>query len=194
MKADVESLNPKFHIQIQPLSGVYFSLAVNHSLPIFQVGWLVDYADPDDFAEAFMYSNNVSGTFAPMQLYSNSTIDALVQQGINTMNETARRQTYYALQSAYHDDCPSVPIYQPLGRRFQRDWVQGWYFNPLLNGDCFYGEWKGNMVETTRYSWDMFRHDVTHTGCSDGPAPETNRTQWNFHYWGRRGFLPCSCG
>jgi parallel beta-helix repeat protein len=179
MKADVESLNPKFHIQIQPLSRDYWNLAINHSLPVFHVGWLADFADPHDFAEGFMYSG-MSGSFAPMQLYSNSTIDALVQQGINTMNETARRQTYYALQSVYHDDCPSVPTYQPLGRRFQRDWVQGWYFNPLLYGDYFYTEWKGGTPNPTRYSWSMFHHDPAHTGYTESPAPNTNQLRWNY--------------
>ena len=181
MKANVESLNSKFHIQIQPLSWVDYwnSAASNHTLPIFDLGWLADFADPHDFAEGFMYSG-MSGAFAVMQSYSNSTIDALVQQGINTMNETARRQTYYALQSAYHDDCPSVPTYQPLGRRFQRNWVQGWYFNPLFNGDYFYTEWKGGTPNSTRYSWSMFHRDPTHTGHTESPAPNTNQLRWNY--------------
>ena len=185
MKAEVESLNPKFHIQIQPLDWPdYRNNAVNSRLPIFDIGWLADFPDPDDFAEGFMYSVSPYGTFAPMQSYSNSTIDSLVEQGISTMNETARRQIYYQLQSVYHDDCPSVPTYQPLGYRFQRDWVQGWHSNTLndewFSIDYFYSEWKGNTSVSSRFSWDMFHHDVTHTGCGDGPAPETNRTQWDF--------------
>jgi peptide/nickel transport system substrate-binding protein len=175
MKANVESLNPKFHIQIQPLWGGYFNDAEQHLLPIFEIVWLADFPDPDNFAEAFMYSVSPYGTFAPFQSYSNSTIDSLVEQGIGTMNETARRQIYYQLQSVYHDDCPSVPTYQPLGYRFQRDWVQGWHSN-TLNDECpsidyFYSEWKGNTSASSRYSWDMFRHDAAHTGYTESPAP-----------------------
>jgi peptide/nickel transport system substrate-binding protein len=175
MKANVESLNPKFHIQIQPLWGGYFNDAEQHLLPIFEIVWLADFPDPDDFAEAFMYSVSPYGTFAPFQSYSNSTIDSLVEQGISTMNETARRQIYYELQSVYHDDCPSVPTYQPLGYRFQRDWVQGWHSN-TLNDECspidyFYSEWKGNTSASSRYSWDMFRHDAAHAAYTESPAP-----------------------
>jgi peptide/nickel transport system substrate-binding protein len=178
IKANVESLNPKFHVQILPVPwNNYLQFASNHSSPIFWMGWLADYADPHDFAYAFMYSK---GDFAQWQLYSNSTIDALVEQGIGTLNDTARRQAYYDLQNAYHQDCPSVPLYQPVGRRFQRDWVQGWYYNPLLSDNYFYSEWKGNVSTSTRYSWNTFHHDVTHTGYGSGPAPETNSVQWNF--------------
>jgi len=178
IKANVESLNSKFHIQIQSVSyNNYCDFVQNHSFPMFSFGWLADYADPQDFAYGFMYSK---GAFAQWQLYSNSTIDALVQQGITTMNDTARRQAYYDLQTAYHQDCPSVPLYQPVGRRFQRDWVQGWYYNPLLSDNYFYSEWKGDMSKSTRYSWDMFHHDPTHIGYSDSAAPGTNQKLWSY--------------
>jgi peptide/nickel transport system substrate-binding protein len=179
IKANVESISGNFHIQIQeiPNFSQYFSAACDHKLPIFLFGWLADFADPHDFAYGFMYSG---GGFPPLQKYSNQTIDALVQQGIGTMNETARRQAYYELQSLYHKDCPSVPLYQPIGRRFERDWVQGWYYNPLLMGNYFYVQWKGSRHLSTTYSWPMFHHDLTHTGYSDSPAPNTNQTQWNY--------------
>jgi parallel beta-helix repeat protein len=33
---------------------------------------------------------------------------------------------------------------------------------------------------TTRYPWPMFHHDLTHTGYSDSPAPNTNQTLWSY--------------
>jgi len=33
---------------------------------------------------------------------------------------------------------------------------------------------------STRYPWSMFRHDLSHTGYSESPAPNTNQTQWNY--------------
>ena len=177
LKANVESLNPKFHLQVQSVPyGDYLDLLENHAAPIFSMGWLADYVDPHNFAYAFMYS---AGDFARMQLYSNSTIDTLVMQGIGTMNETARRETYYELQRVYHEDCPSVPTVQPIGRRFERNWVQGWYYNPLLPGNYFYVQWKGSPPSSTTYSWPMFHADPKHTGYSRSPAPGTNQTRWN---------------
>jgi len=179
IKANVESLNTKFHIQIQsiPLNNYSYS-SRNNEQPIFIYGWLADFADPHNFVYGFMYSD---GAFAPWQTYSNETIDNLMRAGIGTMNETARRQIYYQLQSLYHEDCPSVPLYQPIGRRFERDWVRGWYYNPLLWGlNYFYVQWKGSIYVSTRYSWPMLHHDLSHTGYTESPAPNTNQTQWNY--------------
>jgi parallel beta-helix repeat protein len=179
IKANIESINDKFHIQIKPVPWNYYMTSLNnHEIPIFQSGWLADYADPHNFVYAFMYSG---GTYPQWQMYSNETIDNLMRAGIGTMNETARRQIYYELQSLYHEDCPSVSLFQTMGRRFERDWVQGWYYNPLLwMANYFYVQWKGSMLASTMYSWPMFHHDLSHTGYTESPAPNTNQTQWSF--------------
>jgi peptide/nickel transport system substrate-binding protein len=179
IKANVESLNTKFHVQIQsmPLNN-YSYLTRNHEQPMFTYGWLADFADPHNFAYGFMYSG---GAFTQMQLYSNATVDNLVREGIGTMNETARRQIYYELQSLYYENCPSITLYQPIGRRFERDWLQGWYYNQLLFGlNYFYVQWKGTIHVSTTYSWPMLHHDLTHAGYSDSPAPNTNQTLWKY--------------
>jgi len=179
IKANVESLNDKFHIQIQELPlGNYSASVSRNEVPIFIYGWIADFADPHNFAYGFMQSN---GAFPPLQRYCNGTIDTLIGEGIGTTNETARRNIYYDLQALYHEDCPSVPVYQLMQRRFERDWVQGWYYNPLLwMTNYFYVQWKGKTPTSTRYSWPMFHHDLKHTGCTESPAPNTNQTRWNF--------------
>jgi peptide/nickel transport system substrate-binding protein len=179
IKANVESLNSKFHIQIQSIPwDDYLDSVVDHEQPTFIMGWLADYADPHDFVYGFMYSGE---NFALWQKYSNETIDTLMRAGIGTMNETVRRQVYYEIQMVYHDDCPSVPLYQSIGRRFERDWVRGWYYNPLLwSMNYFYVQWKGSMPTSTRYSWPTFHHDLANTGYTESPAPNTNQTQWKY--------------
>jgi peptide/nickel transport system substrate-binding protein len=141
IEANVESLNPKFHIQLQPLPwGQYSLYRDNHENPMFIYGWLADFADPHNFAFPFMYSQ---GFFTNLQNYCNETIDTLVREGINTMNYTERKETYYELQRVYHEDCPNVPLFQPRDRRFQRDWVQGWFYNTLLGeANYYYTQWK----------------------------------------------------
>ncbi|RLG05905.1 MAG: hypothetical protein DRN68_07875, partial [Thaumarchaeota archaeon] len=54
-----------------------------------------------------------------------------------------RKEIYYELQKIYFEDCPSVMLYQPVGRHYERDWVQGWYYNPIYPGVYFYALWKG---------------------------------------------------
>jgi parallel beta-helix repeat protein len=179
IKQNVESLNALFHIEIQELPlNFYNNMTQEHMIPVFQRRWLADFADPHDFAFPFMYSG---GFFPSCQNYHNEIMDMLVQDGIRTSNETWRRMSYYELQMLYHEDCPSVPLYQMLQRRFERDWVQGWYYNPLLReANYFRVQWKGSGHASTRYSWPMFQQNVKHTGYSESPAPNTNQTRWTF--------------
>ena len=139
-RANVESLNPKFHINMEAVHWLTIITSLVHcELPMFNLGWLGDYPDPHDFIRPFMHS---TGDFAYFQSYSNATVDALVQEGLRTLNTTRRREIYYELQSTYHKECPSVPTVQPLTRHWERDWVQGWYYNPAYPGIYFYHLWK----------------------------------------------------
>jgi peptide/nickel transport system substrate-binding protein len=140
IKAGVESLNPKFHVDLGPLNYTEFLPQRSQGqLPIIRGSWLADFADPHDFAYGFMYSH---GDYASMQRYANATVDALVEAGMRELDPDRRKQIYYDLQSLYHEDCPSVPLYQERGRRVERDWVQGWYYNPLASVNYFYAQWK----------------------------------------------------
>lgn len=112
-------------------------------MPIFNLGWLADYPDPHNFVMPFMHSE---GDFARFHRYSDPTVDELIEEGLRTINMTRRREIYYELQSIYHNECPSFPIAQPLGRHWERDLVQGWYYNPAYPGNYFYHLWKQFML------------------------------------------------
>jgi len=47
----------------------------------------------------------------------------------------------------YYIDVPGIGLHQPLGRHYERDWVKGWYYNPILPnadlGGYFYSLSKG---------------------------------------------------
>jgi len=140
LKENVESLNPKFHINKQGMGRYYILENLVHSaLPMFHLGFLGDYPDPHNFIYDFMHSN---GAFSHYQRYSNETVDTLIQEGLETQNTTRRREIYYELQNIYHKECSSVPTAQPLGRHWQRTWIRGWYYNPAYPGNYFYHLWK----------------------------------------------------
>jgi len=142
LKANVESLNEKFHVNLVEIVGWYpfVELFQDRELTFSNpMGWFADYPDPHNFIYEFMHAN---GCFACYQSYSNVTVDALVEEGLNTVNTTRRHQVYYELQAIYHDQCPSIPVVQPLGRHCERDWVQGWYYNPAYPGYYAYHLWK----------------------------------------------------
>jgi peptide/nickel transport system substrate-binding protein len=130
LQQNLFSINPKFNVLIQVmqwptlLRGMYAQL-----LPMFQIGWQADYPDAHNFVSPFMSS---SGTFSGWQNYNNPDVDALIAAGISAATPAERESIYRQLDQLYIDDVPSFIIDQPLGRRYFRDWVTGWYFNPVL--------------------------------------------------------------
>jgi peptide/nickel transport system substrate-binding protein len=126
------SINDKFTILIQVmqwptlLRGMYASL-----LPLFQIGWLADYPDAHNFIFPFMHSG---GTFSGWQNYKNEEVDSLIGQAISAEASSERESLYRQLDQLYFDDAPSVIECQILGRRYFRDWITGFYFNPVIPG------------------------------------------------------------
>ena len=125
-------LNPKFKVRVQALPWPsYLKDMVAGNLPIFMIGWQADYPDPHNFVFPFMHSE---GAFAKFQGYSNPEVDKLIEEGISTIDPEKRAEIYDKLRKIYHEEVVSLPLHQGLMRRYERDWVKGWYYNPLFGG------------------------------------------------------------
>ena len=137
----INSLRPKFHIDYeQAMYGpIFVPSMVSGQLPLFVTGWHGDCPDPHYFVYTFMHSQ---GFFTMSQRYSNPYTDVLIEEGIATPDGPAREAIYYELQALYHGDVPSAPLVQPVGREFERDWMRGWYYNPVYQGHYVYHLWK----------------------------------------------------
>ncbi len=141
IKDKVESLNPKFHIEVKAVEWPdYLKAMVRGELPLFIIGWLADYPDPYNFVFPYMHS---SGTFAAWQHYKNPKVDELVEKLITTTDQQKRIEICKELTKIYYEDIPSIIVYQPLGRHYERTWVHGWYYNPIYPGVYAYPLWKG---------------------------------------------------
>ncbi len=169
---NINGLNPKFHLSTQSVAwgSTYLPQMVAGMLPLFSIGWLVDYPDADNFAFPFMHTY---GTFSHWQAYSNLRVDELIEAGALMPEDTAayageldlpdlatltaafnnaggvppdtrwpRRSIYYELQAIYTNDAPGFCLSQAIGRPFQMAWTRGWYFNPVYPGAYFYHRWK----------------------------------------------------
>ncbi len=117
------------------------SLIRGRTWVMFQIGWLPDYADPDNYAVPYMHS---SGTFSGPASYHNATVDALIAEGSISTNVTRRQEIYYALADAWYYDCPGIILAQPLGRRFFTKYIHGFEFNPTTCGQ------PGNLYYMTK--------------------------------------------
>ena len=113
-------------------------------LPMWDVGWLADYADADDFIRPYMHS---SGGYSYGQRYTaangyGTLKDVLIDQAILTPDGPARQALYDQLAMIYYNDCPSFPVNNPRGRVWQWYWVKGYYYDAVYPSRYFRNIWK----------------------------------------------------
>ncbi len=142
---NIEALNPKFKIEVRPVdSPTYLRDLVCNKLTVFLIGWVADYPDPHNFVYPFMHSH---GIFSGFQSYKNPIVDRLIGEGIKKVDPEKRKVIYYDLQTIFYDDVPTVVLNQGSVRHYERDWIQGWYWNPCIPqadiGGYFYPLSKG---------------------------------------------------
>jgi len=144
LATNAEMLNSKFHIETLEVEWgtVYIPELFNGELTLFIIGWLADYPDPHNFFHPYMHTK---GAFSGWQFYSNPYVDALIEEGGSCVDPVRREEIYFELQELYISECPGVCTHQATGRHWERDTVQGWYYNPIYSGSYFYHYWKEEL-------------------------------------------------
>ena len=142
-------------------------------MPAFFVGWTTDYLDPNTFLTPFLHSQQSPdyGVF-----YNNTLMDTLLEEAMVEQNITARTELYQDVQRLETEDAPVIPFAQGTIYAVTKLNIEGVYLSPTFLS--YYTIYK--HVPSTRYPWSMFRHDLSHTGYSESPAPNTNQTQWTY--------------
>ena len=136
VKDAVESLNPKFKVDIRNLQWSSFLQLTNaHKGTLYALGWAVDYPDPDDFAQPFLSSK---GDYPQRNSYSNPEADRLIQQAAASSDPAKRKALYKQLTEIAYNDVPSIWAAQPTAFKVMRSWVRGWYWNTVYGGEDYY--------------------------------------------------------
>jgi len=128
-------LNPKFNLMSIGLQGAAFMDAFfTEKLPIYTIGWQADYPDPHNWAPVYMSSNgDYAGFFGEAyRKFAEENVDPLLEQGLKETDKEKRAAIYKELTQIAHDQAISIYAYQPGGNHVQRDWIKGWYFNPMI--------------------------------------------------------------
>ncbi|MBX3144082.1 MAG: ABC transporter substrate-binding protein [Trueperaceae bacterium] len=132
LKANVEELNPKFHINVRGIQWPDFLSDRNSGrLPISIVGWVPDYADSDNYLHTFYHSK---GFYAGTMNFYDPLIDSLIDAARSTVDPDERAGYYNELGHRAYEVVPTI-LY-PGSNVFMvfRDNVQGVYYNPMLSG------------------------------------------------------------
>jgi peptide/nickel transport system substrate-binding protein len=125
------AINPKFQVSLLPMDcpfniGLYTR---DRLLPMFQIGYIVDYPHPNDFVRPFMARDVV---FAGAQGYGYPELDELIEGAFKELDPAVQQDMYYEIQERYYEDAPSIMLCQPLGRCFFTKYVEGFYYNPVI--------------------------------------------------------------
>lgn len=136
LKKNVESLNPKFQIDIRGLDWASFlDKGEKRLMPIFIRGWYADYPDAYDFFSAF-YSSR--GRYPLEQGYFDPKMDRLIEKYSREITPSRRHKIENQIINLGYQDEPSVPAAYPYGIYALRDAVSGFYDNPIDLGMNYY--------------------------------------------------------
>ena len=132
MKDSIDALDVGLQIEVQELDWPsYLARSRNHELPFVIIGWIPDYADPDNYIATYAHSKK--GLHSQSVGYEDPRIDALIDEaGIET-DPVKRAEIYREIQMELIDQAFYFFLCQPMIIHVARDWVKGNYFNPLLS-------------------------------------------------------------
>jgi peptide/nickel transport system substrate-binding protein len=125
----LKKLNPKFEVDVVALEWTtYHDKMRKGELPAFFIDWRPAYADPDNCAFPFLHSK---GTFPSKCHFGDPELDELIERAAKELNVTTRKDLYKQIQELTHEHCPFIWIYQAKMFHVEKDWVVGWFDNPM---------------------------------------------------------------
>jgi len=169
IKGALESLNPLMTATVNALDWpTYLSLlrTPHNCMPMWIIGWISEYADPDDIAVCLL--DSAWGVLTPYTRYSNPAVDDLLRRAASELDPAVRQELYSELSMLVYDDVPYVWLAQAGNFFVERSWVNGYYFNPMYGGLYFASLWKD--VPPVEFAKNAGR-------------PADSAVSWTVHAW-----------
>lgn len=136
LKKNVEAINPKFKVNIQPKQwSELLKERNNGQLPMLYIAWSPDYADPDNFINTF-YA--IDGFYASHYGVKDAQLDKLNAQARSTVNVAERNRLYSEIGRRAYDQALYILVPAAVDWTFQSSRVTGnglskATFNPMTN-------------------------------------------------------------
>ncbi len=137
LKKNVEKLNPKFRVDLRGLDwAAFLDKGQKRMLPLFSRGWTADYPDAHNFVQPFYHS---AGRYPSAQGYADPKLDALIDASVREVDPKKRAALYRQVLRIAHEEVPTIVTAHPTGVAVMRDWVRGFYDNPVNLGMDYRG-------------------------------------------------------
>lgn len=123
LKANVERINPKFKVNLtaKPWSDFLKSSQEGKEAMII-VGWLPDYADPDNFIHTFYHSQ---GYYNPRSGVKDSILDRLIDQARATPDRNRRAALYSSIGKRAYELAPYILVPAGVGFNVYNKQIKG---------------------------------------------------------------------
>lgn len=124
LKANIESLNPKFKVNVNAIAfSTLLKLADASKLAVSIGSWLADYPDTDNFLRTFYHSED--GAFKNRMNYKDPTMDTLIDQAYSTNEASSRATIYRQVGRRAYEQAPLILTPVATGFITYRDNVKG---------------------------------------------------------------------
>ncbi len=139
-------INPKFKMHIQVLQwSTFLSLTNTGQMPLFAI--MAGSGSTSDSSRIISHHMSSSGLYGECRgpdfvALAKKEFDPLSEEALTTVDEVKREQIYAQLNKLAHDYALAIFLGQRTRFHAERDWLNGFYANPLLPPD-FYTLWKG---------------------------------------------------
>jgi peptide/nickel transport system substrate-binding protein len=142
LKYYVERINSKFNINVRGIQWAsYLDKLIAQKFTLGFIAWGADYADPHNFVVPFVSSTGTYGGFKGKDYaeFAKDNIDPLIEEAISLTDPEAREEIYREIQQISYENATDFYLYQPTAQVVMRDWVEGWYYDPIRDpGQYFY--------------------------------------------------------
>jgi peptide/nickel transport system substrate-binding protein len=139
LAANLLKVNPKFHLEVV---GEPFALELQDQvagrLPLFMLGWLEDYHDPQDWVVPFLSSGGSYSAYQAFPADVQKQMDSLITQAVETTDTQTRTQLYSQLQNLQYENALDIFVVQPEVNVYMQSWVKGYYYNPIWGNSEYY--------------------------------------------------------
>ncbi len=107
--------------------GTFLDALNSSQLPLFDIAWIADYPDPQNFLDLLFRSDSAENETN----YANPQVDALLDQAANARDETARWQYYQQAEQLILADAPVIPLYHDVEHTLIKPYVKGLTVTPM---------------------------------------------------------------
>jgi len=128
LKVYVESINPKFQVEVLGAQWPTYLKATREELcPLYIIGWVADYPDAHNFFSTYYHSKGYYGKRhgGIYTEFAEQYLDPIIEEAVKEPVVAKRIALYKQLQDIVLENYIATPLYMPQGLYVARKWVKG---------------------------------------------------------------------